>query len=120
MGKGNEAGEIDPGERSGDADHPDAYARLGALMSRLHVYGLETVLQRRKLIVINPKAPGCCDYVPRPADTIACKPREDDGGRLWFVTSWGEPIAEANHIVDAALTVATTLGAATSESGAGE
>ncbi|WP_131740332.1 hypothetical protein [Actinomadura roseirufa] len=120
MGKGNEADGAGTSERPDDVEHPDAYSRLGALMTRLHVYGLETVLQRRKLIVINPKAPGCCDYVPRLADTITCKPREDDGGRLWFVTSWGEPIAEANHIVDAALTVATTLGAATSESGAGE
>ncbi|WP_131742356.1 hypothetical protein [Actinomadura roseirufa] len=98
-----------------EPEHPDAYARLGALMSRLHAYGLETVLQRRKLIAVNPKAPGCCDDVPRRADTITCKPRPDDGDRLWFWTSWGEPIAEANHIVDAALTVATTLGAPMSQ-----
>ncbi|WP_131738365.1 hypothetical protein [Actinomadura roseirufa] len=103
-----------------EPEHPDAYARLGALMSRLHAYGLETVLQRRKLIVVNPEASGCCDDVPRLADTVTCRPRRDDGGRLWFWTSWGEPIAEANHIVDAALTVATTLRAVTSGSGTGE
>ncbi|WP_131736052.1 hypothetical protein [Actinomadura roseirufa] len=70
-----------------EPEHPDAYARLGALMSRLHAYGLETVLQRRKLIVFNPKAPGCCPDVPRPADTITCKARQDDDGRAWFFTS---------------------------------
>ncbi|WP_131736018.1 hypothetical protein [Actinomadura roseirufa] len=107
-------------ERLDQTNYPDAYARLGALMSRLHVYGLKTVLQRRSLIVINPNLPGCCEGAPQPADTITCGPREDDGGRAWFFTSWGKPIAEASHIVDAALTVATTLGAPTSESGAGE
>ncbi|WP_131736223.1 hypothetical protein [Actinomadura roseirufa] len=103
-----------------EPEHPDAHARLGALMSRLQVYGLETVLQRRKLLVINPNPPGCCPDVRRPADTIMCRPRDDDGARLWFFTSWGEPIAEAERIVDAALIVATTLGAPTEQADAGE
>ncbi|WP_131737816.1 hypothetical protein [Actinomadura roseirufa] len=77
-------------------------------MSRRHAFGLETVLQRRKLIVINPKAPGCCPDVPRPADTVTCKPRAEDGERLWFFTSWGKPIAEADRIVDAAELPAST------------
>ncbi|WP_131741642.1 hypothetical protein [Actinomadura roseirufa] len=89
-------------------------------MSRLQIYGLKTVLQRRSLIVINPNLPGCCEGAPQPADTITCKPRPDDGGRLWYFTSWQEPIAEADHVVDAALSVATTLGAPTDQSGAGE
>ncbi|WP_165495328.1 hypothetical protein [Actinomadura roseirufa] len=42
-----------------EPEHPGAYGRLGTLMSRLQAHGLETVLERRKLIVINPKAPGC-------------------------------------------------------------
>ncbi|WP_131738577.1 hypothetical protein [Actinomadura roseirufa] len=101
-------------------EHPDAYGRLGALMARLQIYELKTVLQRRSLIVLNPNLPGCCEGAPQPADTITCKRREDDGGRLWFFTSWGEPIAEADRVVDAALSVATTLGAPTDEGRAGE
>ncbi|WP_131735724.1 hypothetical protein [Actinomadura roseirufa] len=89
--------------------HPDAHVRLGALTSRLHAYGLHTVLQRRRLTVVNPNRPGCCAASPRPADTITCRPRPDDGGRLWFFTSWGTPITEACHIIDAALTIASTL-----------
>ncbi|WP_131738395.1 hypothetical protein [Actinomadura roseirufa] len=103
-----------------ESEHPDAYGRLGALMSRLHAYGLETDLRRGELVVINPKVPGCCVDLPRAADTITCRPREDDGGRLWFHTSWGEPIAQANHIIDAALTVATTLRAPTPQGSADE
>ncbi|WP_165495316.1 hypothetical protein [Actinomadura roseirufa] len=58
--------------------------------------------------------------MPCPADTITCEPRRDDGDRLWFWTSWSKPIAEANHIVDAALAVATALGAPMDQGGAGE
>ncbi|WP_131738100.1 hypothetical protein [Actinomadura roseirufa] len=120
MGRVSEAGESGTSECPDGTDHPDAYARLGALMSRLHIYGLTTVLQRCGLTVINPKAVGCCPDVPHPADTITCKAREDDGGRSWFFTSWGEPIAEADRIVDAALIVATTLGAPMKHGCAGE
>ncbi|TDD93026.1 hypothetical protein [Actinomadura rubrisoli] len=88
-----------------------AYARLGALMTRLHTYDLKTALQRRGLIVSNPAKAGCCEQGPQRADTITCKPREDDAHRLWFYSSWGEPIAEADHIIDAAVIIAGRLGA---------
>ncbi|WP_131738097.1 hypothetical protein [Actinomadura roseirufa] len=89
-------------------------------MSRLHAYGLETTLRRCGLTVVNARVAGCCAEVPHPADTVTCKAREDDGGRAWFFTSWGEPIAEADRIVDAALIVATTLGTPTEHGCAGE
>jgi len=44
---------------------------------------------------------------PDACDTITCRPRPEDGGRPWFWTSRGEPIAEADgeHTDDAALYV---------------
>ncbi|WP_131743052.1 hypothetical protein [Actinomadura roseirufa] len=86
MSKDHEAEGADPNERLDGIEHPDGYGRLGALMSRLQIYGLKTVLQRGGLIVINPNLPGCCEGAPQPADTITCRPREDDGERLWFFT----------------------------------
>ncbi|MFV2172630.1 hypothetical protein ACFHW2_13760 [Actinomadura sp. LOL_016] len=44
---------------------------------------------------------GCCDDASVPADVITCRPRPEDGGRRWFWTSWNEPIAEADRIVEA-------------------
>ncbi|GLZ16150.1 hypothetical protein Acsp04_63850 [Actinomadura sp. NBRC 104425] len=37
--------------------------------------------------------------------TITCRPREEDGGRLWFFTGDGEPISETGggHERDAVL-----------------
>jgi hypothetical protein len=39
--------------------------------------------------------------------TITCRPRAEDGGRLWLFTEEGEPIGEADgeHLDDAALHV---------------
>ncbi|WP_131735608.1 hypothetical protein [Actinomadura roseirufa] len=111
MSEDNEADKTGVEEYPDDIEHSEAFGRLGALMSRLHAYGLETDLQPRGLIVVNARAAGCCAEVPHPADTVTCRAREEDGGRLWLFHSWGEPIAEADRIVDAALVVATTLGA---------
>lgn len=91
--------------------HANAFARLGALMNRLDVYRLDIRISKDGLRVTNPFADGCCDTAQEPGDTITCRPREDDGGRLWFFHSWGEPIAEADRVVDAAVAIAAALGA---------
>ncbi|TDD60234.1 hypothetical protein E1298_46165 [Actinomadura rubrisoli] len=91
------------------ARHPHAYPRLAALQSRLETYRLEMILQASSLIVINPRGTGCTARYTRLADTITCCPRQDDGGRLWFFTSWNDPIAEAERVVDAAVAIAGYL-----------
>ncbi|MBE1533105.1 hypothetical protein [Actinomadura algeriensis] len=62
---------------------------------------LEVELTARGLRVANPDAPRCCEAAPLPSDLITCRFRPDDGGRAWFYTSWNEPIAEADRIVEA-------------------
>lgn len=89
-----------------------AQARLGALMQRLDLYRLDVRLKLDGLLVTNPFRDGCCDGSPEPGDTVTCRPRPDDGGRLWFAHSWGEWISEADRVVDAAMCVASRLGAA--------
>ncbi|MFD0686829.1 hypothetical protein [Actinomadura fibrosa] len=86
-----------------------ACALLAALNNRLEVYRLDTVLEGCSLVVLNPHAIGCCEQVHRPADRITCRRRGDDGGRWWFWTSWGQPIAEADRVVDAAVIIAGYL-----------
>ncbi|TDD65675.1 hypothetical protein [Actinomadura rubrisoli] len=85
--------------------HPHAYPHLASLQARLNGQGFKTRLDSSSLIVIARQDEG-----PRLADTITCRRRDSDGGRLWFWTSWGEPIAEAEHIVDAAVIIAANLG----------
>jgi hypothetical protein len=69
--------------------------------------GLKAELTDKGLKVVNPQIAGCCSA--HAADTITCRPRTDDGGRMWFWTSWGAPIAEAHQIPDAALIIRTNL-----------
>ncbi|MWA03382.1 hypothetical protein F8568_023975 [Actinomadura sp. LD22] len=88
-----------------------AQAALGALMHRLDAYRLDVRLKAEGLQVSNPYADGCCDDNPEPSDTITCRPRADDGGRFWFAHSWGEWIAEADRVIDAAVVIASRLGA---------
>jgi hypothetical protein len=59
--------------------------------------------------VTDPHAAGCCAEVAHPADTITCRARPEDGGRMWFWTSWGEPIAEADRITDASVVILRNL-----------
>jgi hypothetical protein len=54
---------------------------------------------------MDPKVAGCCDEVAHAADTITCRPRTGDGDRMWFWTSWGEPIAEADRIIEAKMVI---------------
>lgn len=86
-----------------------AMARIGALMYRLGTYQLDVEVTPSGLRVRNPHVRGCCDDNGHPTDTVTCKPRTDDAGRLWFFTSWGEPIAEATDLVGASVTIAATL-----------
>jgi hypothetical protein len=78
---------------------------LAALGAYLGAHGFAVELTARGLVVRNPDVPGCCEEVKVTSDTITCRPRDTDGGRLWFFTSWGEPIAEADRIVDARIFV---------------
>jgi len=72
----------------------DEYDRLRALAGQLAVRGV--------------KVAGLLGVATEDAsDAITCQPRAEDGGRLWFFTSAGEPVAEADdeHLDDAALLV---------------
>ncbi|TDD86800.1 hypothetical protein [Actinomadura rubrisoli] len=84
----------------------DPLASLGA---HLGARGLKVELTAQGLKVTNKAVPGCCDHVPHPSVMITCRRRLDDGARMWFVTSWGEPIAEAGKITDAAVAVCHLL-----------
>jgi hypothetical protein len=89
------------------SDATTGSAPLAKLAAYLAGQGLKAELTERGLKVVNPRIAGCCS--PHAADTITCRPRTEDGGRPWFWTSWGEPIAEADHIVDAALIIRGNL-----------
>jgi hypothetical protein len=67
--------------------------RLAALGAYLKPHGFVTELGAKGLVVRHPQHRDV-------ADTITCRPREDDGGRLWFFTSWQEPLAEADRLFD--------------------
>ncbi|MFB4320004.1 hypothetical protein [Actinomadura sp. 21ATH] len=49
---------------------------------------------------------------------IDCRARRDDGGRMWFFTSAGEPVAEAGRFIEAALVIRGILARGT-RAGAG-
>jgi hypothetical protein len=88
-------------------------AHLNALGMNLRGFGYEVEFAATHLVVRNP-ARGCPDQSGESdegaADTITCRPREDDGGRLWYFTSWNQPIAEADHYVVALTTIRAYLG----------
>ncbi|MEU6035847.1 hypothetical protein ABZ801_10595 [Actinomadura sp. NPDC047616] len=88
-------------ERAGALDSCDPLAPLG---TQLSVRGLVVERGADGLHVAVKGDPDACD-------TIACRPRPEDGGRPWFWTSSGEPIAEADdeHMDDAALYVLVHL-----------
>jgi hypothetical protein len=89
------------GDRKSTAD---PLARLAAFLGG---QGLKAEMTERGLKVVDPEIAGCCSA--HAADMVTCRPRPEDGGRLWFWTSWGEPIAEADHIADAGLIIRTNL-----------
>ncbi|MBX6768490.1 MAG: hypothetical protein IRY90_15280, partial [Actinomadura rubrobrunea] len=82
----------------------DSYDPLAALAVHLSARRLTVNTTADGLRVVNKDVPGCCGawYA---ADTVSCRPREDDGGTPWFFTSWGEPIAPADQVEDAGMYV---------------
>ncbi|MQY05834.1 hypothetical protein [Actinomadura macrotermitis] len=86
---------------------PERKAPLEALGMVLRAHKLQARMNPDGLHVLNPHVDGCCG--PHPSDVVSVRPREDDGGRLWFYTSWGHPFAEADRITDAVLTLKELL-----------
>ncbi|TDD79967.1 hypothetical protein [Actinomadura rubrisoli] len=103
MGKDNEAGEVDMGERFDGTEHLHAYPLLYALGNALDRRGFTTSVGARAVTVTRPG-----DASLR-TQTITCKPRPIDGDRLWFFDALGEPIAQADQIIDAAVIIAADL-----------
>ncbi|RAY16737.1 hypothetical protein DPM19_00765 [Actinomadura craniellae] len=76
-------------------------ARLAALAEPVQAHGFVVRLLREGLAVRNPHAADCCDEGGRMSDLITCRRHPGDAGRYWFFTSWQEPIAEADRVMDA-------------------
>ncbi len=86
---------------------PDARVRLEALGTVLRVHGLRAWMSPDGLHVENPEAAGCCSLHPCVVLTVGA--RQDDGGQTWFFTTWGHPLAEAEHIADTLTAVKAML-----------
>ncbi|GAA4234863.1 hypothetical protein GCM10022254_40760 [Actinomadura meridiana] len=87
------------GARSSPRDH------LAGLEAHLAGRGFETYLHDKGLTVIAPTDP----LGFRLTTMIQCRPRWDDGGKLWFLTDQGAPLAEAGRIIDTAVAVTALL-----------
>lgn len=83
--------------------------RLAALAAHLAARKLDVDLGPAGLRVANPQVKSCC--AGNAADTISCRSRDEDAARLWYYTSWGEPIAPADRVTDAAVFVLGYLAA---------
>ena len=86
-------------DRTGD------YDPLAALGAHLSARRVQVELTARGLKVENPQAQGCCGESTRRRDLITRRARSAAGGPQWFYTSWREPIAPADQIVDASLRI---------------
>jgi hypothetical protein len=84
---------------------------LAALGAHLSAHRLTVELTSRGLRVVNPDVPGCCGEVGCASDVVACRARSEDFGNAWFWTSWGEPIARADQVTDAAVFIRGYLSA---------
>lgn len=85
--------------------HMQADAKLYALGARLNgVAGLDAILRDNVLTVTRGEH----------TERITCLPRPSDFDRLWFWDSHRKPIAEADHVTDAAVIVNGRLQGATS------
>ncbi|GLW64664.1 hypothetical protein Arub01_29080 [Actinomadura rubrobrunea] len=93
-------------DRTGEFDHSGP---LAALAMNLSARRLAVTTTPRGLRVVNKDVPGCCDDSRYASDTVSCRPRAEDGGTLWFFTSWGEPIAPADQVEDAAMYIHACL-----------
>lgn len=91
----------------------ESYVRLKALEMHLKAHGFVTHHVAGGLVVRNATstARSCCGPNGVSADTITCRPHEDDESRYWFFTSWQQPIAESERITDALVTIKGYLGA---------
>lgn len=85
-------------------DTPEHFAELWVLAQRLQGQRLEIELSDQTLVVHGPE-----DDEPLASITVLCRARTDDGNRPWFFTSSGEPITEADRIIDAALIIRSLL-----------
>jgi hypothetical protein len=77
---------------------------LAALGAHLSARNFVVELAADGLHVANPEAAGL-------VDTITCRPRVEDGGRPWFWSVSGEPIAEADQIINASVDILGRLAA---------
>ncbi|WP_433227941.1 hypothetical protein [Actinomadura formosensis] len=77
--------------------------RLAALGTHLSARGYRIDFLGTRLKVSNVHDSECC--AQRLSDTVTCRARQDDGGRWWYFTSWGEPIAPADRVTDAAVSI---------------
>ncbi|MEU6750086.1 hypothetical protein ABZ914_28060 [Spirillospora sp. NPDC046719] len=53
----------------------------------------------------DPLAALAAHQVKRASDLVTCRARSEDFGNAWFWTSWGEPIARADRVTDAAVVI---------------
>ncbi|QXJ22759.1 hypothetical protein AGRA3207_003815 [Actinomadura graeca] len=86
-------------------EHRHAYPRLYELMCALQGRRFVTELQASPLAVIVTRA----DDPAGARQMVTCKPRVADQDRMWFFDASGEPIAEAEHVTDAAVIIAGYL-----------
>ncbi|TDD88344.1 hypothetical protein [Actinomadura rubrisoli] len=97
------AGEAGTSERFDGTEHPHAYPKLYELMNALRRRRLSVELRASPLAVIVTRPDGPAEAVR----TVTCKPRVTDAERMWFFDdATGEPIAEAEHIIEAAVIIA--------------
>ncbi|MFF5262579.1 hypothetical protein ACFY4C_26895 [Actinomadura viridis] len=73
--------------------------RLAALGAHLSARGYKVDLIEQGLQVINTQV------TPNTSVTITCRARQEDGGRRWFFTATGDPVAEAARIIDAGVDI---------------
>lgn len=87
----------------------EAEARLVRLAAHLAAHRLEVDLTANGLVVSEPETTANCSGAApenqRIWDTITCRQRDVDGGCLWFFDSAGEPITEADYVVDAVVVI---------------
>ncbi|GAA4291333.1 hypothetical protein ACFQY7_52095 [Actinomadura luteofluorescens] len=91
----------------------ESYVRLQVLGMHLRAHGFTIHHVAGGLVVRNmtSTARSRCGARGVSADTITCRPREEDEGRYWYFTSWRQPIAEAERITDALVMIKGYLGA---------
>jgi hypothetical protein len=77
---------------------------LAALGAHLGAHGFGIELTAQGLKVSHPRG-------GKAVDTVTCRARAEDGGRVWFYSGSGRPIAEAERIIDAKMVILGGLAA---------